>query len=76
MSELDNETDSKIKSWLAQEYEEEYSHEYIVQLLFYHVLEFLETNRFMLRYDEHVFYDQFVQFLYKYSTHKSYKAFY
>ena len=73
---LEYDYEANIHAWLFQEYEEDHSHEFMIRQFFYTILTFLDTNSIKLRSDEQIFYNQFVLFLYKYSSHKSYPQFY
>ena len=64
---------NKVNNWLDVEYEENYDHRYIVQLIVDNILDFLDTNRLKLNCEIDEFYDYLVNFLYKYSIDKPYK---
>ena len=64
---------NKVNNWLDVEYEENYDHRYIVQLIVDNILDFLDTNRLKLNSEIDEFYDYLVNFLYKYSIDKPYK---
>ena len=63
---------NKVILWLNTKYEEDYDHEYIIKILFDKVLNFINTNKLKLSCNNDDFYDYFVNYVYKYSLHKSY----
>ena len=63
---------SKVNLWLNTKYEEDYDHKYIIKLLFDKVINFISKNNLKLSCSYDDFYDYFVNYVYKYSLHKSY----
>ena len=62
----------KVNRWLDLQYEEDYDHKYIINILFGKLLHFLSVNKIPLTCEEDVFMDYFIGYLYKYSSHKPY----
>jgi len=62
----------KVNQWLNLHYEEGYDHKYIVNTMFDKILHFISKNKLSLTCEGDIFMDYFIEYLYKYSSHKPY----
>ncbi len=61
---------SKVNYWLNREYDKNYEHKYVIQLLYDRIQDFFIINKLKLNYDIDDFYDFLIDYVYKYSLQK------
>ena len=62
----------EVNQWLDLCYEGDYDHKYIINIMYDKIVYFLSKNKLFLTCDEDVFIDFLTEYLYRYSSHKSY----
>tara|TARA_Y100000590_G_scaffold386735_1_gene459772 strand:+ start:2678 stop:3370 length:693 start_codon:yes stop_codon:yes gene_type:complete len=66
--------DSSVYYWLHNEYDDDCANKNIVESIFRMLLYFIEDHELECKYYLHKFYKDFVNFVYKYSSHEPYNS--